>query len=191
MTSSDQSFNFMTLFVGAIIGASVTALTNYLLRLWQYKRDNWLRRVDWFCETVEKTADLATEYWCFVDSETNSDTIKAHKLLGLQNRLDGLITTLSWLLPEQESEKISSLMVIFRDTITGGEFLSENRSADTDRVRDLQVAASELIINIRKSADAMVAPSSELSKIFTYSKRFCLCISKRLLTLCRHLKRDN
>jgi hypothetical protein len=150
------SLNPFSVIVGAFLGISL----NFLLRLWQYKRDNWLNRIDWFCETLEQAADLATEYWCELGKETTEDDTRAHRLIGLQTRLDGLLATLSERFDNKDREMISELMVQVRDALTGGSFMSESATKDVNRARDAQVSVSDLIIAVRIAADCAMAPST-------------------------------
>lgn len=159
MSEPQNSFNLWSILVGAIIGAAFSSFTNLILRLWQYKRDNWLKRVDWFCDTLEEAADLGTEYWCLRGSDPEKDSVRAHCILGLQTRLDGLLATLSDHFSNDDCKSIHSLMAEVRDALTGGGFMSSDGKQDPDRARGVQATISDLMIAVRRAADASVAPT--------------------------------
>lgn len=163
MTEPQQSFHIAPIIFGAVIGAISSSFAGFLLRIWQYERDNWLKRVDWFCDTLEQAADIGTEYWCERGSENAKDGVRAHRILGLQTRLDGLLATLSERFAHEDSEIVSSLMGKVRDALSGGSFMSGEEKPDLNRAREVQASVSDLVIAVRKASDAAVSPS----KVFT------------------------
>ena len=143
-----------------MIGAALAFIANTALRVWQYNRDQWIGRVDWFCENVERAADLGTEYWS--PSDEGIDGALAGKILGREILLDGILATLSNKLLPEDIPRLHARMSDFRNALTGGAFQSSAVTADLDRAREIQSTASDLLIAVRRAADGAISPAALL-----------------------------
>lgn len=141
--------------VGAVLGFTSAGG----LRWWQYRRDFWLARVEQFCTTADKGADVATEYWLQKkvltaenSGELTSLELKEAALLGLQMRLDGIFAHFEPRLLRAGSTQIQNLMNDLTDAMTGGQFEAASRPPDRERAWLAQMYASELILATRAAA---------------------------------------
>lgn len=140
-----------SLFLGALIGFA----SAFLLRSWQYRRDVWLKRVENLCSTVDLAAQSSTEYWTARDddaalSDTTKTDIAEARILGLQTRIDGMVSALE--LDEPDKARILFLLGDLRDCLTGGSFAGAQRRRDLERARLVQMFASDLIVAVWAAA---------------------------------------
>ena len=148
-------------FSSFVFGLIAGFLSSFGLRLWQYHRDHWLKRVDWFCERLEQTAVLATDYWCDIgtsaDAKNPENTSLAKKreaqILGLQIRLDGLVESFINNFDYSHQISIRKMMVNWNSALTGGDFMSLAAKQDIERTREIQSICSDLFVEVRKASD--------------------------------------
>ena len=138
-----------------LIGAGLTLIITLGLRLWQYERERWLERAEWFCNTVTEAADLGTEFWIEIGAadKENLDRLREYQILGFQGRMDGMLATFSDKLFYEDRQNVVEKLGIFREALTGGAFQTKLIAADLDRAREIQAVASELFVLTRQSAD--------------------------------------
>lgn len=170
-----------SLLLGALIGFA----SAFLLRSWQYRRDVWLKRVENLCSTVDLAAQSSTEYWTTRDDEAaSSDTTKTDiaeaRILGLQTRIDGMVSALE--LDEPDKERILLLLGDLRDCLTGGSFAGSRRRQDLERARLVQMFASDLIVTV------WAAAYSHLS-FFAWLKRRSEQLERAIAKATRALRR--
>lgn len=140
---------------GVLLGALLTLVSTVGFRLWQYERERWTGRVDWFCDALDETAILGVEYW--IEAGTGDDRAVDRKrevqILGFQMKLDGMLETFIDKLHRDDAKMVRSLFERFRDELTGGEFQSTAVKADHERARVVQMHASDLLVGMRKAVD--------------------------------------
>ncbi|MGE7469220.1 hypothetical protein ACQKLX_07260 [Bosea sp. NPDC003192] len=149
----------MSAFFSAILGASLTLLANTLLRMWQYRRDVWVQRVEKLCDLVDKAADLSAPYWL---EEERHDTISARptdrvrreaQILGLDIRILGYLDTLQPRLGPRCGSTVSEAAANFHEALTGGSFQSRTAEVDEERSRRVETTAGELLVSLRSAVD--------------------------------------
>jgi len=140
---------------GILIGAGLTIISTVIVRLWQYERERWTGRVDWFCESVDEAANLGVEYWIEAGQSDADATDRKREvqLVGFQIKLDGILETFIEKMRKDDVGRIRELLQQFRDALTGGDFQSKSVKSDLERARNVQFAASELFVCIRQSLD--------------------------------------
>lgn len=152
------AFEPAQILVGGLAGFASAAA----LRWWQYKRDLWLSRVERFCVDIDKAADVATEYWLKSKAPAEIDdddagvisALDVHeaRIIGLQIRMDGGLVTFSERLCRDDQRALEQLSNDFTSAMTGGDFGALARPPDPDRARLVQMYASELALEARRSA---------------------------------------
>lgn len=140
---------------GILLGAFLTLVTTVGFRLWQYERERWTSRVDWFCDALDEAANLGVEYWIEAgDGEDRSrDRKREVQILGYQMKLDGMLETFIDKLYVADAQTVRDQLGSFRDALTGGNFQSLGVASDPQRARDVQMTASDVLVKIRTSVD--------------------------------------
>ncbi|WP_156648104.1 hypothetical protein [Methylobacterium sp. Leaf88] len=162
------------------LGAAFGFASTGAIRWWQYRRDLWIGEIERFCDTLDAAAECAAEYWireklsASVGVNPTSDEIKAAievslyeaRLLGFQNRLDGMLYSISSRLPESDKLRLEMNMAGFSDALTGGSYGSASRTADPNRVQLAQVNASDMLVELRRSLAKALSLSGTASHYF-------------------------
>lgn len=155
-----------------ILGACGGALSNFLLRIWQYRRDYWFSRVDYFCKTLEVASELAINYWCKEVSKNGNlqnreeDKKNEIKILAIQMLLDGMLETFISKFNIENQESIMKSMANLNSAMTGGDFQTSSlRTADYNRARDVSSCCSNILILVRKASDEVILSFSVIENI--------------------------
>ena len=104
-------------------------------------------RYDELCKLVAEAANLASEYWLRAGNDLEVKRLEA-VIHGLQLRINLMVTLVEhrhWTIRELGSRELDD----FFDALTGGDFEVDNRDADLERAREVQLSASELIVYLR------------------------------------------
>jgi hypothetical protein len=150
-----NGFSFEALLISTILGGLVTLAVSWCLRLWQYERERWTTRVDAFCEISTEAAEAGVEYWLEAGQNEKKfvDSKREIKILGYQDKLDGLLATFEDKLPEHDKIEIKRKLGLLRDALSGGAFQTHNVQVDLNRAREVQAKATDLYVYTRHSAD--------------------------------------
>lgn len=155
--------------IAALAGAALGFSSAFSLRLWQYRRDAWLVKLDRLCAMVELQANAATEYWLVRHTAAVENDLKQAeaKIMGMQALIDGYYEMVRerLLLPHQEN--IERLLGDFVDAVSGGQFGVSHRGPDFDRAAIVQSTAADLIVMVRRST----VDSLSLIGAITYATR--------------------
>jgi hypothetical protein len=100
------------------------------------------------------------EYWIeLIPEKSNTKKKKPEivrrevEILGLQERIDGIFTTIEDRFELKDQRNIQKKLAVFRDALTGGAFQTNAVKVDHNRARDIQMKASELFVLIREASD--------------------------------------
>jgi hypothetical protein len=104
-------------------------LSGYWLHRWKGRVDHLEKRFDEFCECINKTADLAADYW-LADATTKKQ--EAEILAGL-SRIAGMRVMLGPVISAAATNELSAAESIFLRQTTGGNFGVHNRTSDINR----------------------------------------------------------
>lgn len=149
--------------------ATIAAIVAIQGLLWRYRADYRGHIVNRLTESVQKCADLATEYWLIDNSPRFPVPPKRGERQSKSQRLEAQI--------QGQSEQIDAFLEIarphlsaiamlnmdlpwtdFLDGTTGGRFGDPTRPADRSRAVQVQSAAAVLIRELNVAADRRVLP---------------------------------
>lgn len=139
----DIGERLVTLLIGSLLGIPFALYVRY-----QFVRiDEVSSRFDDLCDTVQRAADAAAEYWCMNGVDDRAVILEA-RMRGYQVRIDlliGLLQEENWALRDLCEREQDA----FYDTLTGGNFEVRNRLAEPPRAVDAQTAAAIFIVQLR------------------------------------------
>lgn len=139
----DIGERLVTLLVGGLIGIPIALYVRYKF----VRIDEVSSRFDDLCDTIQRAADAAAEYWCMNGADDRAKILEA-KMRGHQIKIDLLINLL-----QEENWALRDLCEMeqdaFYDALTGGNFEVRNRLAEPPCAVDAQTAAAVFIIQLR------------------------------------------
>jgi hypothetical protein len=139
--------------VAALLGAIFVAIANYAVQRWRYRIDRLSASIDNFCNEVNDTADLSTEYW-LLDPSTEVDHIRKARflepqLIGRQMRLQSLALALQAFDKKLVMTRTNMLLLEFYEAITGGDFRVSGRTPSPDNAQRSQACAAQINGEVR------------------------------------------
>ena len=140
--------------LAAGVGAALALSSAYTLRVWQYKRDALLSKIERLCALVEAQADLSTQYWLIRSTAETEIELKAleARIIGKQAQIDGYYELAKARLLHPDRETIEHILVDLSNSATGGQFSVARRNPDFERASRVQSTAADFVVELRRSA---------------------------------------
>ena len=136
-------------FAVEILKSAVPALVGVPTAVYFVRRTELRNRIDQVAKEVEATRSLACDYWSVDSSGPNNislETLLKHKLSSLSMTLQSLDSSFRTFRCDADYSSIK-----FKQAITDGKFESTSRSAENERLENINSLAIELEADIRNS----------------------------------------
>lgn len=151
----------MATFSVAVLAASLAFFSNFILRVWQYRREHWIARANEFSSLVEDVAAEASEYWCETSSVEGREGLpkREAKIIGLLMQLDGLFVAMDVFWESGERENLKNRLTALQVAVAEGEFQSQapiSLQAGAERARLIHSRAADLLLDVRGAVDEAV-----------------------------------
>lgn len=126
---TEQEYTIAKILVGTLLGSGIAALITVWRTKYTVLSSDFSKRIVDASELIDEMAECSSRIWA---KSAGSDPLKynKHYVIGLKSRLSTLIHSLE---ENYRGVKIKSVMdayIVFSQASTGGEFSSENISAE-------------------------------------------------------------
>lgn len=129
-----------------IFGAGLGALAGYCLKTYELRAAETTARVDDAIRECDELSRLGERYWT-----TETPAALAHEIVGRLHRLNGFIVMCCDGSRRFRRDEFSELYISFKQALSDGEFMSDPRPEEPDRMRRIWATRTELEISLRKA----------------------------------------
>lgn len=131
-------------------GAASGGLLTFFVQRWKYGIDRWTLISDELVKEIKELSDLSSEFWLSPRDGSKDMKLSEVRIKGGLARLDALKLPIEDWCVRSDVKKFTDAYSHLANSISGGKFTSNKRTADEERAFQVQQASADLIGTIRE-----------------------------------------